>query len=223
MKRPQTLGRGIAALASAILAFAALASATTTPTAPTSKTPLRPDSPIYREFIEGSPTAKVTVVEYASVTCPHCANFYLNSFPSLKKDYIDTGKIKFIFRDLPTPPADLALAAAMVARCAPGNRGLGIVDKLFRNQEEWMKAPGESLKNYAQSVGMTALDVDACLKNDAMYKEMQTVVDRANSLYHVQSTPTFIVDDVKIESGGDYEKLTQAIDKATAKTETTAH
>ena len=70
-------------------------------------------------MVHGSKDAPVTIVEYASMTCPHCAAFYKESFPKLKKDYIDTGKIKFIFRDLPTPPRELAFAAAQLARCAP--------------------------------------------------------------------------------------------------------
>src|SRR5438045_3351275 len=78
----------------------------------------------YQELVEGNPNAKVTVVEYASLTCPHCARFYTESFPKLKKDYIDTGKVKFVFRDLPTPPRELAFAAAQVARCATGDRGM---------------------------------------------------------------------------------------------------
>src|ERR1700760_1366593 len=81
-------------------------------------TPAWAAQPGYHEFMEGNPNAKVTVVEYASLTCPHCAHFYNDGFPQLKKSYIDTGRIKFIFRDLPTPPQELAIAAAALARCA---------------------------------------------------------------------------------------------------------
>src|SRR4051812_13880512 len=100
----------------------------------------------YHEFVEGNPNAKVTVVEYASLTCPHCAHFYLESFPQLKKDYIDAGKIKFVFRDLPTPPQNLAMAAAALARCVPDNRGLAFIGVLYKNQQEWTKNPEEELR-----------------------------------------------------------------------------
>ncbi len=171
---------------------------------------------VYKEFVQGSPKAKVTVIEYASVTCPHCARFHTDSYPLLKRDYIDAGKIRFIFRDLPTPPAPLALAAAAVARCAPGDRGMPLLAKLFEHQSEWMKSPNESIRTYAQDSGMSSADVDACLQNEALLKEMMAVAENAGKLYQVHSTPTFIVGEERIDGEG-YEPLRAAIDAALTK------
>ena len=148
--------------------------------------PANPNMVSYHEFVEGDPKAKLTVVEYASVTCPHCARFFVESFPELKKDYIDTGKIKYIYRDLPTAPRELSFAASQIARCAPNNRGMGMIEMLFKHQQEWMSAPDTTLRGYAQLAGMSGADFDACLKNESIYKEMNNVVDRASTLYKVE-------------------------------------
>src|SRR4051812_24569955 len=155
-------------------------------------------STTYHELVEGNPSAKVTVVEYASMTCPHCAKFYNESFPLLKKDYIDTGKIKFVFRDLPTPPRELAFAAAQIARCAPAERGMGMIQMLYKHQEEWMQNPQVTLRGYAQLSGITPAEFDACLKNDAIYSAMNKSIDEASTTYKVESTPTFFIGTTKL-------------------------
>ncbi len=166
----------------------------------------------YREFIEGNPKARVTVVEYASLTCPHCAAFHATGYPRLKAEYIDTGKIKFIYRDLPTD--GLAGGAALLARCAPGDRGKTMIGMMFENQQEWTTAamPLEVLRGYAQLAGMSAADVDACLKNEAIFKEIRSVQETAITLYKVEGTPTFIVGDEKV-NGVSYEALKAVIEK----------
>ena len=169
--------------------------------------------PQYYEFVLGNPNAKVTVVEYASVTCPHCAKFFTETFPTLKKDYIDTGKIKYIYRDLPTPPRELSFAASQLARCVPNNKGMNMIEMLFKNQEAWMSAPDTTLRGYAMLSGMSSADFDACMKNEAIYKELNQAVDRASNVYKVESTPTFFVGETKV-AGEQYEPLKKAIDKA---------
>jgi protein-disulfide isomerase len=166
----------------------------------------------YREFVEGNKNAKVTVIEYASLTCPHCAQFFINEYPRLKKDFIDTGKIKFIFRDLPTD--NLAAAAAMLTRCAPGERGKPMVEALFREQEKWSQSsnPEEELRNQALLAGMNKEAFDACLKNDGILRQLQEVARTAVQKYQVQGTPTFIVDEEAIK-GADYATLKEAIEK----------
>ena len=168
-------------------------------------------SSTYHELVEGSDKAKVTVVEYASMTCPHCAKFYNESFPTLKKDYIDTGKIKFVFRDLPTPPRELAFAAAQLARCAPQGRGLGMIQMMYKHQEEWMQNPQVTLRGYAQLSGITPDEFDACLKNDKIYVAMNKSIDEASGTYKVESTPTFFVGETKV-TGETYEPLQKAIE-----------
>jgi len=170
---------------------------------------------VYKEFVEGNPEAKVTVVEYASLTCSHCANFYTNSYPELKKQYIDTGKIRFVFRDFPTAPQQLATAAAMVARCAPAGRGKTIIGLIFKNQGEFFQNPNDAMRGYAQLAGMTSEEVDACLKNKAVFDEIERVATTAVNVYKVRATPTFFVNDQIVE-GEVWDTLKNAIDDALA-------
>jgi len=168
--------------------------------------------PVYRDFVQGNPKAKVVVIEYASLTCPHCAHFAEAEYPKLKKDYIDTGKIKYVFRDFPLD--GMAMGAALLARCAPNDRGMTMVDMMFKNQSEWMRSekPLEVLRGYAQLAGMDSAAVDACLKNEAILKEINDVREKAMTLYKVKSTPSFFVGEDIVE-GADYEALKKAIDK----------
>jgi protein-disulfide isomerase len=167
----------------------------------------------YYEFVLGNPNAKLTVVEYASVTCPHCAKFFVETFPLIKKDYIDTGKIKYVYRDLPTPPRELSFAASQLARCVPNNKGMNMIEMLFKHQQEWMSAPDTTLRGYAQLAGMSSADFDSCLKDQAIYKELNDAVERATTTYKVESTPTFFVGETRV-AGEQYEPLKKAIDKA---------
>ena len=171
-----------------------------------------PKAAVYKEYVQGNPKAKVTVIEYASLTCPHCAHFATAEFPELKKNYIDTGKIKFVFRDFPLD--GLATGAALIARCVPNDRGAVMVEMMFQNQVEWVRSekPLEVLRGYAQLAGLNSEGVDACLKNDTILKEIQAVQEKAVSLYKVKATPSFFVNEDLVE-GNDYEALKKAIDK----------
>jgi protein-disulfide isomerase len=194
----------VATLAGAIMTGVATFAADAAPTA-------KPAA-VYHEYVQGNPKAKVTVIEYASLTCPHCAHFAQEEMPKLKAEYIDTGKIKYVFRDFPLD--GLATGAAQLARCAPNDRGKFMIDMMFKNQSEWMRAeqPLTPLRSYAQLAGMSSADVDACLKNDAILKEIQDVQQKAISLYKVESTPTFFVGE-QLVKGDDYDALKKAIDK----------
>lgn len=167
---------------------------------------------VYQEYVLGNPKSKVTVIEYASLTCPHCAHFQEEEYPKLKAAYIDTNKIKYIYRDFPLD--GLATGAALLARCAPNGRGITMIDLMFKNQLEWVRAeqPVVPLKNYARLSGMDDADIDACLKNEAVLKEIQSVQEKAGTLYKVEATPTFFVNEVKVD-GVDYDALKAAIDK----------
>ena len=147
--------------------------------------------PAEGEMAMGPETAKVTVVEYASASCPHCANFYKETFPVLKKDYIDTGKIRFIFREFPHNQP--ALAAFMVARCAPKEKYFPLIDMFFTEQDTWLQAPLEGLQKIAQLAGFTKESFDACLKNEAVAKGILAVRDKADKEFGVDSIPTFFV------------------------------
>jgi protein-disulfide isomerase len=171
----------------------------------------------YHEFIEGDPKAKVTVIEYASLTCPHCAHYQETVYPVVKKNYIDTGKIRYAFRDFPLD--QIAMSGALLARCAPDNRGWTLIDFLFKNQQEWITTdkPIEPLKKYAKLAGMTDAEVDACLKNQQLLKTITDERDKASTLYQVQSTPTFYVGDEKVEGDRGYDFIAKIIDQHLAK------
>jgi protein-disulfide isomerase len=139
----------------------------------------------------GPDTAKVTVIEYASASCPHCAKFYNEAFDQLKKEYIDTGKIKFIFREF--PHNDQAMAAFMVARCSPKEKYFPLVDVYFKTQQKWVPDAYNQLKDIAKQSGMTETDFEACLKNEKVAKGVFEVRDKADRSYGVTGIPTFFI------------------------------
>lgn len=172
--------------------------------------------PQYREFLIGNPGAKVTVIEYASLTCPACAMFHNLTFPLLKKNYVDTGKIKFIFRDFPLD--GLAMAGAMMVRCAPGDSPWNLIALMFQNQSAWVTAdkPMVPLQNFAKVAGMSEADFLACLDNQLMQQTVRGVQDTARSLYQVQVTPTLYVDDEMVVGDPGYEAFAALIDRKLA-------
>jgi protein-disulfide isomerase len=169
---------------------------------------LHAPSPI-GEMALGPENAKVTVVEYASASCPHCAEFYKGAFQTLKKDYIDTGKIRFIFREFPHNQA--ALAAFMLARCAPKEKYFPMVDMMFEQQENWLKAPQDGLFKIAQLAGFTKESFEACLKNEAVAKGLISVRDQAET-FGVKGIPTFFVNGELVTGEPTIENLRGKID-----------
>lgn len=148
------------------------------------------DAPAYGEMVLGPDTAKVTVIEYASATCPHCAAFHNETFGTLKKEYIDTGKIRFVLREF--PHNDAALAAFMVARCAPKEKYFPLIDVFFATQPEWTQSPQEGLYKIAQQAGFTKESFEACLKNETVAKDILAVRSKAEG-FGVTGIPTFFV------------------------------
>ena len=166
--------------------------------------------PAEGEMAMGPETAKVTVVEYASASCPHCANFYKTTFPDLKKDYIDTGKIRFIFREFPHNQP--ALAAFMVARCAPKEKYFPLIDMFFEQQDTWLAAPLEGLQKISQLAGFTKESFDACLKNEAVAKGILAVRDQATKEFGVESIPTFFINGELIKGETTIDEFRKLID-----------
>jgi protein-disulfide isomerase len=167
-------------------------------------------APTEGDMILGPDNAKVTVVEYASASCPHCANFYKTTFPDLKKEYIDTGKIRFIFREFPHNQA--ALAAFMLARCAPKEKYFPLIDMFFTQQDSWLEAPLEGLQKIAQLAGFTKESFDACLKNEAVAKGIIAVRDTAEQKFGVDSIPTFFINGELVKGETTIEEFRKAID-----------
>ena len=153
----------------------------------------------------GDAKAPVIVIEYASMTCPHCAHFNETTFPEFKKKYIDTGKVRYTLREFPLDP--LAAAAFMLARCASDMSGNGtgtgpkdkekyyaMVDTLFRKQDQWVKQkPLPDLLAIGKQAGFTEKSFDACLANQKLLDDIQKERQHAIDKYKVHSTPTFFV------------------------------
>jgi protein-disulfide isomerase len=145
------------------------------------------------DIVEGKADAPATIIEYASMTCSHCAAFHKDVWPALKAKYIDTGKAKFVLREFPLDR--LALAAFMLARCAGPDKRDTVVDRLFDHQADWAFGdnPLPKLKEQATAAGLTGADFDACLKNQTLLDQVRTMRDSAASKLGVNSTPTFFV------------------------------
>jgi protein-disulfide isomerase len=141
----------------------------------------------------GQPNAPITVIEYASLTCPHCAHFANDVLPAIKKEFIVTGKVRLIYRDFPLDR--LALDASMIARCSGPLRYFSVIESLFAAQESWAgaKDPIAALTTIAESHGMSAKDVQACLADksvgDAVLKQRLD----GDKAFHIKGTPTIII------------------------------
>jgi protein-disulfide isomerase len=163
----------------------------------------------------GSDKAPVTIIEYASMTCPHCAHFSATTFPELKKKYIDTGKVRFIFREFPFDK--VAAAGFMLARCASMDGGsaryMAVVETLFAKQDQWVtEHPLEPLENIAKQLGFSDQMFKACLTNQQVLNDIEAVRNRAVEKLGVNSTPTFFVNGTKIVGDVPLETLAKAID-----------
>ncbi|MBZ0260533.1 MAG: DsbA family protein [Hyphomicrobiales bacterium] len=167
------------------------------------------DPPAFGEMTLGPDTAKVTVIEYASATCPHCAAFHNETFEALKKEYIDTGKIRFVFREF--PHQDAALAAFMLARCAPKEKYFPLIDVFFATQPEWTQNPLEGLNKIAQQAGFTKQSFDACMKNETVAKDILAVRSKAEG-FGVTGIPTFFVNGERYEGETTIEAFRAKID-----------
>ncbi|MEQ9814149.1 MAG: DsbA family protein [Azospirillaceae bacterium] len=145
------------------------------------------------EFVLGDPDAPVTMVEYASFTCPHCAAFHNDVLPEFKTRFIDTGEVRMVFRDFPLD--GLALRASMMAECIGGDSYFNVVGALFETQAQWARAqdPLAALGNIGTIAGLSQADFDACMNDialaESIVEERQEGIDR----YNVQATPSFIV------------------------------
>jgi protein-disulfide isomerase len=146
-------------------------------------------------MVMGKADAPVTVIEYASMTCPHCAHYQETTFPELKKRYIDTGKVRYIFREFPLD--NLAAAAFMLARCAgelDSSKYYAMIDTLFAQQRTWaVEKPIPPLMAIAKQAGFTEKSFDACLANQKLLTGIEDVRQRAIKKFQVDSTPTFFI------------------------------
>jgi protein-disulfide isomerase len=167
--------------------------------------------------ILGNPDAPITIVEYASLTCPHCAHFTNEVLPEIKKEWIDTGKAKLVLRDFPLD--EPALRAAMIARCASPDRFYAFADTFFAQQEKWVVARDyrEALARLAKLGGMGKDEFDACLKNTALENKIVEQRLIASKELDVNSTPTFFVNGSKLTGVPTVEEFNKVLSSLAAK------
>jgi protein-disulfide isomerase len=188
-RREFVAGASVLALA-ASLPMPALAQAK----APTAEELMRP-GPLPEQVL-GKADAPVTIVEYASMTCGHCASFHKTTYPELKKRYIDTGKVRFIFREFPLDP--LAAGAFMLARCAGEGKYFPMIEMLFEQQDKWaIRQPLPPLLALAKQAGFTEQSFNTCLQDYKLLKQVEEIRDRGSKEYGVASTPTFFINGKK--------------------------
>jgi protein-disulfide isomerase len=192
-------GAALTGLALTASAFPALAQRKQGPAEiPVDELMKRDDLP---DLILGPDSAKVTVVEYASMTCGHCKHFHDTTFPELKKKYIDTGKIRFVFREFPLDAR--AFAASMLARCAGSTeKSMALVDVLFDNQDQWAfvkENPTPKLFEIAKQAGFTQESFDKCLTDQKLLDQLTAAHTRAADTFVINATPTFFINGKRLQ------------------------
>jgi len=213
-RREFCLNTATVALATAVLGVSALprfagsALADNVPVADLMKPDALPD------LAMGDPKAPVTMIEYASMTCPHCAHFQEVTFPEIKKRYIDTGKVRYILRDFPLD--NLAGAAFVLAHCAAkddAGKYYSMVETLFSQQRQWaVEKPVPPLMAIAKQAGLSEQDFNACLTNQKAWDAMESVRQRAMKQFKVESTPTFFINGTQVNGAVSIEDFAKVID-----------
>ncbi len=195
------------ALAAMALAGTVLAAAPVRAEVPT----LKPD-----DRVLGKADAPITIFEFFSLTCPHCAEFSEQTFPKLKAEWIDTGRAKLVFRDFPLDRN--ALKAALVARCGPPERYPAFVETLFQQQSVWgsLSDPAPALRRIARLGGIGDDQFDKCLSDDAMSQSIVAGEYEAQKSYGVDSTPTFFINGKKVMGALPYDDFAVELGKASA-------
>lgn len=166
-----------------------------------------------KDRILGDANAPVEIIEYASLTCPHCGDFHRDKLDTLKKDFIDTGKAKLVFRDFPFDR--VGLGGAMIARCVAPDRYYQVLDVIYKKQEEWVtsKDPMGELRKIGRFAGLSDADIDTCLADKKLMDGiLQHRVD-AMQKYKVEATPSFIINGELITGNQPIETFTEVIEK----------
>ncbi|OXE34927.1 MAG: disulfide bond formation protein DsbA [Phenylobacterium zucineum] len=151
----------------------------------------------------GDPKAKIEMIEYASASCVHCANFNNSVFPAFKAKYIDTGKVHYTFKEFLTPPVEVAAAGFLTARCAGKDKYFSVIDAIFHAQTEMFQTGDMRgvLLRIAQSAGMTEASFNSCITDETALKALNERVDKATKIDKISGTPTFIINGKQVASG----------------------
>jgi len=160
---------------------------------------------------EGAKDAPITIIEYASMTCSHCAHFHEATYPTLKSKYIDTGKVRFVQREFPLSVIDLA--AYMVARCA-GDKRAPMIGLLFSQQKNWAFSdkPLQNLTSLVKQTGMNQQKFDACLQDEPLRTNIIQVGEKASKVFNVDSTPTFFINGKKFSGALSPEEMDKLLE-----------
>ncbi len=167
------------------------------------------------DFYIGELNAPITIIEYASMSCSHCGDFHNNTLEDLKTEYIDTGKVRFVFRDFPFNYP--ALAGSMIMRCVPNNVRYDYMNALYKLQKNWVfrdhTKTREELYKIMQSGGMQKQDFDECLSDVNLENDLLEGVMGAQREFNIRSTPSFIINGVLYSGNKDIKEFRQIIDK----------
>ena len=167
------------------------------------------------DFIIGNDNAPITIIEYASMSCSHCANFHNNTLPDLKKEYIDTGKVKYVFRDFPYNYP--ALLGSMVMRCIPSEVRYDYMNALYKLQNMWVVRENaitrQELYKIMQTGGMTKENFDICLIDVDLENKILQEVIAAQSEFNIRSTPSFLINGDLLEGDKSIKVFRQILDK----------
>jgi protein-disulfide isomerase len=160
----------------------------------------------------GKADAPVTIVEYASMTCPHCATFHAETYPALKEKYIDTGKVRFSLREFPLDP--LATAGFMLGRCVGPDKRNAMLELLFAQQKNWAYAdkPFAGLQNLVKQTGMSQEQFETCLKDKSLFDQVNEVRENASKKFSVNATPTFFINGQKNSGEMSIDDVSKIID-----------
>lgn len=207
-----TRAAGIAAVAAALAAPLWLGSATAQDAPAVANAPAAKVQIV--DMAMGKADAPVTVIEYASFTCPHCAAFEAEVFPEIKKAYIDTGKVRFILREVYFDR--YGLWASMVARCGGEMRFFGVAEMLFKDQKQWLNgqdpaATAENLRKIGRSAGMTDAELNACLSDEATATALVDWYNANQVRDGIEATPSFIINGEKV-SNMSYAEFAKVLD-----------
>lgn len=169
-----------------------------------------------QEMVQGDPDAPVEVIEYASYTCPHCANFSATTYPQIKADYVDTGKVRFIYREVYFDR--FSLWASMVARCGGAERFFGISDLIFERQRDWTQGDpatiAENLRRIGRTAGLNDEQLDACLTDADQAQSLVAWYEQNAQEHDIQATPTFIINGESYRGNMSYQQMSGLIDAA---------
>ena len=168
-----------------------------------------------KDFVIGDENAPITIIEYASLSCSHCADFHVNTLPELIKEFVDTGKAKIVFRDFPFNYP--ALLGSMVLRCVPDNIRYQYSNALYQLQSKWVVRENaktkQELYKIMQSGGMTKENFNNCIENAELENEILKEVMNAQSEFNIQSTPSFIINGILLQGNKPIKEFRQIINK----------